>query len=113
NGAGKSTLLKVLTGVIKPTAGEVRVAGKACALLQIGTGFHADFTGRQNVLAYLACLGVTGQQARRKVDDIIDFTELEEYIDQPLKTYSTGMGARLMFAASTAIAPEILVLDEI
>lgn len=113
NGAGKSTFLKILTGVIKPTSGEVHVAGETSALLQIGTGFHPDFTGRQNALAYLACLGVTGKDARRNLDEIIDFTELEEYIDQPFKTYSTGMGARLMFAASTAIAPEILVLDEI
>lgn len=113
NGAGKSTFLKILTGVIKPTSGEIHVAGETSALLQIGTGFHPDFTGRQNVMAYLACLGVTGKEARRRLDEILDFTELEEYIDQPLKTYSTGMGARLMFATSTAIAPEILVLDEI
>lgn len=113
NGAGKSTFLKILTSVIKPTSGEVHVAGETSALLQIGTGFHPDFTGRQNVLAYLACIGVTGKQARRSLAEIIDFTELDEYIDQPFKTYSTGMGTRLMFATSTAIAPEILVLDEI
>src|SRR5579884_863140 len=90
NGAGKSTFLRLITGVIKPTSGELIVNGATMALLQIGTGFHPEFTGRENALAYLAHLGITGQQARRKLADIIEFTELEEYIDQPFKTYSTG-----------------------
>lgn len=113
NGAGKSTFLKLITGVIKPTSGQLTVRGATTALLQIGTGFHPDFTGRENVLAYLAHLGITGKAARARLAEIIEFTELEEYIDQPLKTYSTGMGARLMFATSTAVAPEVLVLDEV
>ena len=113
NGAGKSTLLKLITHVIEPTSGELQVSGKAHALLQIGSGFHPDFTGRENVYAYLAQLGVTGREADRKFADIVEFAELEEYISQPLKTYSTGMSVRLMFSTSTAITPDLLVLDEV
>ena len=113
NGAGKSTLLKLLTGVIEPTSGTLDVKGKAHALLQIGSGFHPDFTGRENVYAYLAQLGVTGAEADRKYAEIVDFAELEEYIGQPVKTYSSGMAVRLMFSTSTAITPDLLVLDEV
>jgi len=113
NGAGKSTLLKLLTGVIEPTSGTLEVKGKAHALLQIGSGFHPDFTGRENVYAYLAQLGVTGREADRKYAEIVEFAELEEYIGQPVKTYSSGMAVRLMFATSTAITPDLLVLDEV
>jgi lipopolysaccharide transport system ATP-binding protein len=113
NGAGKSTLLKLITKVIEPTAGTLHVAGKVHALLQIGTGFHPDFTGRENVLAYLAQLGVTGREAERKYAEIVEFAELEEYIGQPVKTYSSGMAVRLMFSTATAITPELLVLDEV
>jgi lipopolysaccharide transport system ATP-binding protein len=113
NGAGKSTFLKLVTKVIQPTSGILEVTGHVYALLQIGTGFHPDFTGRQNVYAYLAQLGITGRQADRHCADVIEFAELEEYIDQPVKTYSTGMAVRLMFAASTVISPELLVLDEV
>ncbi|MBL0141879.1 MAG: ATP-binding cassette domain-containing protein [Betaproteobacteria bacterium] len=113
NGAGKSTLLKLITGVIEPTSGILEVSQGAHALLQIGAGFHPDFTGRQNALAYLAHLGISGDKAKSRVGAIVEFAELEEYIDQPIKTYSTGMVARLMFATSTAIDPELLVLDEI
>jgi len=113
NGAGKSTFLKLVTKVIQPTAGSLEVRGDVHALLQIGTGFHPDFTGRQNVNAYLAQLGVTGADAGRRCADAIAFAELEEYIDQPVKTYSTGMAMRLMFSASTAISPDLLVLDEV
>lgn len=113
NGAGKSTLLKLLTGVIEPTSGELTVRGKAHALLQIGTGFHPDFTGRENVYAYLAQLGVTGETADARYAEIVEFAELEEYIRQPVKTYSSGMAVRLMFATSTAITPDLLVLDEV
>jgi ABC-type polysaccharide/polyol phosphate transport system ATPase subunit len=113
NGAGKSTFLKLVTNVIQPTTGALEVKGDVHALLQIGTGFHPDFTGRENVHAYLAQLGVAGQDAERRCADAIEFAELEEYIDQPVKTYSTGMAMRLMFSASTAIAPDLLVLDEV
>ena len=113
NGAGKSTFLKLVTNVIQPTSGRLEVKGDVHALLQIGTGFHPDFTGRQNVEAYLAQLGVTGADAERRCADAVAFAELEEYIDQPVKTYSTGMAMRLMFSASTAISPDLLVLDEV
>lgn len=113
NGAGKSTLLKLVTSVIQPTSGTLRVDGKAHALLQIGTGFHPDFTGRENIYAYLAQLGVTGRAADQRCAGIIDFAEIEEYIDQPVKTYSSGMSVRLMFAVSTAITPDLLILDEV
>lgn len=113
NGAGKSTLLKVITGVTQPTAGTVKVTAEASALLQIGSTFHPEFSGRDNVLAYLAHLGLGRAESAARLDEIVDFAELEEYIDQPVKTYSTGMGARLMFAASTAMQPDLLVIDEI
>lgn len=113
NGAGKSTFLKLVTRVIQATSGTLDVTGHTHALLQIGTGFHPDFTGRQNVYAYLAQLGITGQEAARRCEDVIAFAELEEYIDQPVKSYSTGMAVRLMFSASTAITPDLLVLDEV
>jgi ABC-type polysaccharide/polyol phosphate transport system ATPase subunit len=113
NGAGKSTFLKLVTNVIMPTSGSLEVTGKVHALLQIGTGFHPDFTGRENVYAYLAQLGVTGAEAARRCAEIVEFAELESYIDQPVKTYSTGMGVRLMFSTSTAVTPDLLVLDEV
>ena len=113
NGAGKSTFLKLVTGVIEPTSGVIEVKGTVHALLQIGTGFHPDFTGRENIYAYLAQLGVTGADADRRCAEIIEFAELEEYVDQPVKTYSTGMSVRLMFSTSTAITPDLLVLDEV
>ncbi len=113
NGAGKSTLLKIITGNISPTRGSLKVNGRVSALLQIGTGFHPDFTGRQNVYSSLAHLGITGRAADEKFQEVVDFAELEEYIDQPMKTYSTGMGARLMFSAATVIEPDILVIDEL
>jgi len=113
NGAGKSTFLKLVSGVTEPTSGTLQVSGTARALLQIGTGFHPEFTGRDNVRAYLAQLGIDGAEARDLTASIIEFAEIEEYIDQPLKTYSTGMAARLMFAASTAVSPDLLIIDEI
>lgn len=113
NGAGKSTLLKLITGVVEPSAGLVTVTGRLSPLLQIGAGFHAEFTGRQNVYSSLAHLGIVGREAEAKFQEIVDFAELESFIDQPMKTYSTGMAARLMFSAATAVDPDILVIDEL
>ncbi|MGE3165946.1 MAG: ABC transporter ATP-binding protein [Planctomycetota bacterium] len=113
NGAGKSTLLKLITQVAHPTSGSVEVGGKLHALLSLGTGFHPELTGRENVFAYLATAGISGARARELFQGIADFAEIDDYLDQPLKTYSTGMGVRLMFSTSTAIEPEILVLDEV
>ncbi len=113
NGAGKSTFLKIVSKVIEPTSGVIEINERIHALLSIGTGFHPDFTGRENVYSYLAQLGVTGEEAEARVEEIIEFAELEEYIDQPTKTYSSGMGVRLMFSTSTSIEPDILILDEV
>jgi len=113
NGAGKSTMLKIITGVVRATSGEVAVRARVSNLLQIGSGFHPDFTGRQNVFASLAHQGITGRTANDLFEEIITFAEIGEYIDQPMKTYSTGMCSRLMFASSVVIKPDILVVDEI
>ncbi|WP_082481529.1 ABC transporter ATP-binding protein [Pseudomonas sp. Leaf127] len=113
NGAGKSTLLKLIAGLIQPTEGELKVTGRVQALMELGTGFHPEFTGRANVLSSFAYQGVTGARANRLLDDVLDFAELDEFIDKPVKTYSSGMYSRLAFAAATAIRPEILIIDEI
>jgi lipopolysaccharide transport system ATP-binding protein len=113
NGAGKSTLLKMICGVVAPTSGVLRVDGEIHALLSLGTGFHPDFTGRENVYSYLAHLGVVGAEADRRFAEILEFSELHDYIDQPVKTYSAGMGVRLMFSSATVVSPDILVIDEV
>lgn len=113
NGAGKSTLLKLLTSVINPTAGELQVTERIHALLELGTGFHPDFTGRENVYGFLSHMGLTSDEISQRLEEAIEFAEVEEYIDQPVKSFSTGMVSRLMFAASTVIEPELLVIDEV
>jgi len=113
NGAGKSTLLKLVTRVIAPSSGVLDVKGETRALLSLGTGFHPEFTGRENVRAYLASLGFAGEPLKAMIEDAIAFAELDDYADQPIKTYSTGMGMRLMFAAATMIKPDLLVVDEV
>ncbi|MEP7309705.1 MAG: ABC transporter ATP-binding protein [Acidobacteriota bacterium] len=113
NGAGKSTLLKIVTGLVRPTSGTILVNGTVSNLLQIGSGFHPDFTGRQNVYASLAHQGITGADATRIFAEVVDFAEIGEYIDQPMKTYSTGMCSRLMFSSSVVTKPEVLIVDEI
>lgn len=113
NGAGKTTLLKIIAGNIKPNSGSVKVKGKIQALFTLGTGFHPEFTGRENILSALAYQGITGNLAKKIIDEIIEFTELEDFIDQPVRTYSAGMYARLAFAVTTAVKPDILIVDEI
>ncbi|MHB1418867.1 MAG: ABC transporter ATP-binding protein [Bacillota bacterium] len=113
NGAGKSTMLKIISGNIDPTEGEIKVNGRIQALMELGTGFHPEFTGRQNIRASLAYQGLDMKKIQAMEEEIIDFSELEEFIDQPIKTYSAGMYARLAFTVATAIEPEILIIDEV
>lgn len=113
NGAGKSTLLKAVIGNIQPTEGTIQMKGHVQALLELGTGFHPEFTGRENIKASLAYQGLPVREIASAEAEIIAFTELGEYIDQPVRTYSAGMYSRLAFAAATAVCPELLVIDEV
>lgn len=113
NGAGKTTLLKLISGRFRPTKGEIYVAGAVQALMQVGQGFHPEFTGRQNIESALRLQGLTGTDLAAAMADVVDFVELEEHLDQPLRTYSLGMATRLQFAVATAIEPDILIVDEI
>ena len=113
NGAGKSTLLRLISENITPTTGTVEVHGRCEALMQLGAGFNPEFSGRQNVFSALAYMGITGKKAEEKLWDILDFSELDEFIEQPVRTYSSGMYLRLAFSVATVIAPEILIIDEI
>ncbi len=113
NGAGKSTLLKVIVGVFKPTEGKVTKYGKIAPLLELGAGFDPQYTGRENIFLYGAVLGFSKKFLEEKYDEIVAFSELEEFIDVPLKNYSSGMKARLGFAIATIVEPEILILDEV
>lgn len=113
NGAGKSTLLKVISRVLPPTWGWVRVEGRIAPLLGLGAGFHDDLTGRENVFLASAILGYSRKDVLRRLERIVDFAELQDAIDRPLRTYSTGMRARLGFAVATDVRPEILILDEV
>lgn len=113
NGAGKSTLLKVIVGVFKPTEGRVTKNGKIAPLLELGAGFDSQYTGRENIFLYGAVLGLSKKFLEEKYDDIVKFAELEEFIDVPLKNYSSGMKARLGFAIATIVEPDILILDEV
>jgi len=113
NGAGKSTLLKILSRIIKPTTGEVDIYGRAGSLLEIGTGFHPDLTGRENVYLNGAIIGMRREEIKRKFDEIVAFAEVERFLDSPVKYYSSGMYVRLAFAIAAHFEPEILILDEV
>ena len=113
NGAGKSTLLKLLSRVTAPTTGLIKARGRIASLLEVGTGFHPEMTGRENIYLNGAIMGMTKQEISRKLDEIIDFSGCERYIDTPVKRYSSGMTVRLGFAIAAHLEPEILVVDEV
>ncbi|HEY1241605.1 MAG TPA: ABC transporter ATP-binding protein [Bryobacteraceae bacterium] len=112
NGSGKSTLLKLIAGILQPTTGRVRVLGRLTALLDLGAGFNPEFTGRQNLFLNGALLGLTPREIQQSIPGILDFAEIGSYIDQPVKTYSSGMVVRLGFALAVQFAPDVLVVDE-
>jgi ABC-2 type transport system ATP-binding protein len=113
NGAGKSSLLKVIARVFQPTMGQVRVVGRVVPLLELGTGFDHELTGSENIYLNALLLGRSRREIRERYDDIVDFSELGEFIDAPLRNYSSGMVARLGFAIATAWEPDVLILDEV
>ena len=113
NGAGKSTLLKVLSRITEPTEGRVTIKGRVASLLEVGTGFHPELTGRENVYLNGAILGMTSAEIKRKFDEIVAFAEVEKFLDTPVKRYSSGMYVRLAFAVAAHLEPEILVVDEV
>ncbi|HET6646993.1 MAG TPA: ABC transporter ATP-binding protein, partial [Pyrinomonadaceae bacterium] len=113
NGAGKSTLLKILSRITKPTRGEAQIHGRVGSLLEVGTGFHPELTGRENIYLNAAILGMRKTEVERKFDEIIAFAEVEKFIDTPVKRYSSGMYVRLAFAVAAHLEPEILLVDEV
>ncbi len=113
NGAGKSTLLKILSRVTAPTSGRVKINGRIASLLEVGTGFHPELTGRENTYLNGAILGMTKKEIDEKIHDIIEFAEIEKFIDTPVKRYSSGMYVRLAFSVAAHLEPEILVVDEV
>jgi lipopolysaccharide transport system ATP-binding protein len=113
NGAGKSTLLKVLSRITEPTVGRLRIRGRVASLLEVGTGFHPELTGRENIFLNGAVLGMTRTEIRQKFDEIVAFSEIEQFLDTPVKRYSSGMHVRLAFAVAAHLEPEILLVDEV
>jgi lipopolysaccharide transport system ATP-binding protein len=113
NGAGKSTLLKILSRVVKPTSGEVDIYGRVGSLLQVGTGFHPDLSGRENIFLNGAILGMKAQEIKRNFDEIVAFSEVGQFLETPVKYYSSGMYLRLAFAIAAHLEPEVLLLDEV
>lgn len=113
NGAGKSTLLKVLSRITEPTTGRVRIKGRVASLLEVGTGFHPELTGRENIFLNGAILGMNRAEVKKKFDEIVNFAEVEKFLDTPVKRYSSGMYVRLAFAVAAHLEPEILVVDEV
>jgi lipopolysaccharide transport system ATP-binding protein len=113
NGAGKSTLLKILSRITEPTEGRVTINGRVASLLEVGTGFHPELTGRENIYLNGAILGMTRAEIRRKFDEIVGFAEVEKFLDTPVKRYSSGMYVRLAFAVAAHLEPEILIVDEV
>lgn len=113
NGAGKSTLLKILSQITAPTKGKIKIQGNISSLLEVGTGFHPELTGRENIFLNGAILGMTKREIRSKFDEIVDFAGIERYIDTPVKRYSSGMYVRLAFAVAAHLEPEILIIDEV
>src|SRR5215813_10476582 len=113
NGAGKTTLLKILSRITQPTAGWAEIHGRVGSLLEVGTGFHPELTGRENTFLSGAILGMSKSEIRRKFDEIVAFAELEKFIDTPVKHYSSGMYVRLAFAVAAHLEPEILLVDEV
>ena len=113
NGAGKSTLLKILSRITEPTSGEIKIKGRVASLLEVGTGFHPELTGRENIFLNGAILGMSRAEIKKHFDEIVDFAEIEKFLDTPVKRYSSGMYVRLAFAVAAHLEPEILVVDEV
>jgi lipopolysaccharide transport system ATP-binding protein len=113
NGAGKSTLLKILSRITEPTKGRITIDGRVASLLEVGTGFHSELSGRENIYLNGAILGMSREEIKRKFDEIVDFAEVEQFLDTPVKRYSSGMYVRLAFAVAAHLEPEILIVDEV
>ncbi|MFN4006805.1 MAG: polysaccharide ABC transporter ATP-binding protein [Chitinophagaceae bacterium] len=113
NGAGKSTLLKILSRITEPTVGEIKIRGRVASLLEVGTGFHPELTGRENIFLNGAILGMSRAEIKAKFDEIVDFAEVEKFLDTPVKRYSSGMYVRLAFAVAAHLEPEVLIVDEV